>query len=257
MGKTRRQRRRLLKTFDKGSRLRKALKKALKDRKISKKEIRNLTRKGASLKQLQRIRSRSNKFSRFKSGSGVDQRKEVRKVFKKVTRKRRANSLYDIAKNGFLNTTPGSNKIPEYVAAPKKPTTPTGPPPNPPTRPTAPTPTPAPKTPTAAEVNEQLKITPIDTKSTPEQNLETLSTNSNVKRYARELSGSLAEQAAAADMTIEQYKEKMNDPAYRMRVKGIRFADRGTGGMTRSQLARRGTTGVFGRSGLRIQSLNI
>ena len=71
------------------------------------------------------------------------------------------------------------------------------------------------------------------------------------------MSGTLAEQAAAANMTIEQFKEKMNDPAYRMRVKGIRFADRGTGGMTRSQLARRGTTGVFGRSGLRIQSLNI
>ena len=249
MGKTRRQRRRLLKIFDKGSSLRKALKRALRDRKISKKEIRNLTKKGASLKQLQRIRSRSNRFSRFKSGGGVDQRKEVRKIFKKVSRKQEANSLY-----GKL---PTSNTIPEYVAAPKKPTTPTGPPPNPPTRPTAPTPTPAPKTPTAAEVNEQLKITPIDTKSTPEQNLETLSTNSNVQRFARDMSGTLAEQAAAADMTIEQFKEKMNDPAYRMRVKGIRFADRGTGGMTRSQLARRGTTGVFGRSGLRIQSLNI
>ena len=109
-------------------------------------------------------------------------------------------------------------------------------------------------TPTAAEVNDELKIAALDTDSTPEGNLETLATES---KFAGDMSGTLAEQAAAADMTIEQFKEKMNDPAYRMRVKGIRFADRGTGGMTRSQLARRGTTGVFGRSGLRIQSLNI
>ena len=37
------------------------------------------------------------------------------------------------------------------------------------------------------------------------------------------MSGTLAEQAAAANMTIEQFKEKMNDPAYRMRVKVYPF----------------------------------
>ena len=47
------------------------------------------------------------------------------------------------------------------------------------------------------------------------------------------------------------------DPVERERIEGIRFADRGTGGRTRRQLARRGTSGVFGRKGLRISSLNI
>ena len=59
------------------------------------------------------------------------------------------------------------------------------------------------------------------------------------------------------DLTFEQFKERMRDPAYRARVQGIRFADRGTGGMTQRQLARSGTKGVFGRTGLRISSLNL
>ena len=240
--KTKRQRKRLLKTFDKGSKLRKALKKSLNDKKISRKELAKLTKKGASLKQLQRIRRKSNKLSRFEIGNRVDQRKEVKEVFKKFNRKPPANSLY--ADRG-IDISKVTDTIPEYVKAPEKDPAPSSPTPE------------RPKTATAAEINDKLKIAPLDTDSTPEQNLETLATDSNVENYAGDMSGALAEQAAAADMTIEQYKEKMNDPAYRMRVKGIRFADRGTGGMTRSQLARRGTTGVFGRSGLRIQSLNI
>ena len=196
--KTKRQRKRLLKTFDKGSTLRKALKKSLKDKRVSRKEIAKLTKKGASLNQLQRIRKKSNKLSRFEIGNRVDQRKEVKKVFQKVNRKQqRANSVYG---NLRIDPTEASNTIPKYVRAPEKETTP---PKTPKT----------PKTPTAAKVDDELKIGALDTDSTPEQNLETLATDSNVERFAGDMSGTLAEQAAAADMTIEQFKEKMNDPA--------------------------------------------
>lgn len=249
--KTRRQRKRLLKTFGKGTGLRKALKRALKDKKFNRRDAKKLTIKGANLKQLEKIRRKSNRLSRFKVDNKINTSGRLKSTFRNTNDKRFSDDtpIRDVRFGDAPNTSG------EYVRAPEKETSPgTG------------TGTGAGSgagagsgsgTPTAAEVNDELKIAALDTDSTPESNLETLASNSNVQRYAGNMSGTLAEQAAAADMTIEQFKEKMNDPAYRMRVKGIRFADRGTGGMTRSQLARRGTTGVFGRSGLRIQSLNI
>lgn len=76
------------------------------------------------------------------------------------------------------------------------------------------------------------------------------------------------DQFASLQSTQEDYMNRMTDmfsqmntgaidPVERQRIQGIRFADRGTGGQTRRQLARRGTSGVFGRGGLRISSLNI
>ena len=229
--KTRRQRKRLLKTFEKGTGLRKSLKRALKDKKFNRRDAKKLTIKGAKLKQLEKIRTKSNRLSRFKVDNKINTRQRLKSTFKNTNNKRFSDDtpIRDFRIDKDAPSTGG-----EYVKAPVKE-----------------------KEPTPAAIDEGLKIGDLDTGGTPEQNLETLATDSNVERFAGDMSGTLAEQAAAADMTIEQFKEKMNDPAYRMRVKGIRFADRGTGGMTRSQLARRGTTGVFGRSGLRIQSLNI
>tara|TARA_R100000005_G_C4861531_1_gene122670 strand:- start:8 stop:568 length:561 start_codon:yes stop_codon:yes gene_type:complete len=76
------------------------------------------------------------------------------------------------------------------------------------------------------------------------------------------------DQFESLQRTQEDYQNQMTDmfsqmnigaidPVERQRIQGIRFADRGTGGQTRRQLARRGTSGVFGRGGLRISSLNI
>ena len=230
--KTKQQRKRLLNIFGKGTKLRKSLKKALKDKEVRKGEIKKLTKQGANLKQLQKIRRKGNKLSRFKMGGKVDLRREVRQLYDRVTKKSSAPTNAEV--DALEPTGLGAGGGPGGGPGGEKP-----------------------GTPTASEIDDGLKIGDLDTDGTPGSNLETLASNSNVQRFATDMSGTLAEQAAAADMTIEQFKEKMNDPAYRMRVKGIRFADRGTGGMTRSQLARRGTTGVFGRSGLRIQSLNI
>tara|TARA_Y100000015_G_scaffold21847_2_gene21180 strand:- start:1367 stop:2074 length:708 start_codon:yes stop_codon:yes gene_type:complete len=232
--KTRRQRKRLLKTFEKGTGLRKSLKRALKDKKFNRRDAKKLTIKGANLKQLEKIRTKSNKLSRFKVDNKINTRQRLKSTFRNTNNKRFSDDtpIRDFRIDKDAPSTGG-----EYVKAPEKEK--------------------EPKAPTAGQIDEGLKIGELDPGSTPEGNLETLASNSNVEKFAGDMSGTLAEQAAAADMTIEQFKEKMNDPAYRMRVKGIRFADRGTGGMTRSQLARRGTTGVFGRSGLRIQSLNI
>ena len=221
--KTKQQRKRLLNIFGKGSQRRKTLKKALKDKEFGKGDFKRLTKQGASLKKLQKIRRKSDKLSRFQVGDKVDTRREARKLYGRLTSSR------DTAAN---QQNPALDEQP--LLDDKEPAAPT-----------------------ASQIDDDLTIGGLDPSGTPGSNLETLASNSNVENFAGEMSGTLAEQAAAADMTIAQFREKMNDPAYRMRVKGIRFADRGTGGMTRSQLARRGTTGVFGRSGLRIQSLNI
>ena len=229
--KTRRQRKRLLKTFEKGTGLRKSLKRALKDKTFNRRDAKKLTIKGAKFKQLEKIRRKSNKLSRFKVDNKINTRQRLKGIFKNTNDKRFND---DTPIRDFRIDKDAPNTSGEYVKAPEKEK--------------------EPKAPTAGEIDNRLKIGELDTGGTPESNLETLATDSE---FAADMSSTLAEQAAAANMTIEQFKEKMNDPAYRMRVKGIRFADRGTGGMTRSQLARRGTTGVFGRSGLRIQSLNI
>ncbi len=236
-----RQAKRLLRIFDKGTAARKSLKKAMSDKKIRKNELRGLVRRGASLKQLQRVRKQATKAKNYKVGSGADTRQEVRKVFNKQRKGSITLASLNQLKFGDPSPPDVGPRPPALADPPKKPTQPT----------------PPAGVPDAGEVDDSAKITEVDPGQSPSENLESLAEDSNVTSYAGDLSDTLAEQAAANNMTIQQFREKMNDPAYRMRVKGIRFADRGTGGMTRSQLARRGTTGVFGRSGLRIQSLNI
>ena len=68
---------------------------------------------------------------------------------------------------------------------------------------------------------------------------------------------------AAEDRMAEMQQSFQQSLAARKskpRVSGIRFADRGTGGRSSSQLLRRGVRGTFGRSGerlMKISSLNI
>lgn len=67
---------------------------------------------------------------------------------------------------------------------------------------------------------------------------------------------------AARDMQEMQgsFAQAMAQRGNRARVQGIRFADRGTGGATQAQLARRGLRGTFGRGGerlMKISSLNV
>lgn len=74
----------------------------------------------------------------------------------------------------------------------------------------------------------------------------------NLQERQEEFQERMTDMFDAAQMQIGSI-----DPVERERITGIRFADRGTGGATRRQLARRGTAGVFGRGGLRISSLNV
>ena len=72
-----------------------------------------------------------------------------------------------------------------------------------------------------------------------------------------------AERAEAAQRLQEQqnmFGQQMAAAQPRDRIQGIRFADYGTGGATRQQLARQGTSGTFGRTGdrlMKISSLNV
>ncbi len=72
-----------------------------------------------------------------------------------------------------------------------------------------------------------------------------------------------ADRKAADDRMAEMQQSFQQSLAARKskpRVSGIRFADRGTGGRSSSQLLRRGVRGTFGRSGdrlMKISSLNI
>lgn len=72
-----------------------------------------------------------------------------------------------------------------------------------------------------------------------------------------------ADRKAADDRMAEMqqsFQQQLAARRDRPRVSGIRFADRGTGGRSSSQLLRRGVRGTFGRSGdrlMKISSLNI
>ena len=72
-----------------------------------------------------------------------------------------------------------------------------------------------------------------------------------------------AERAEAAQRMQEQqnmFGQQMAAAQPRDRIQGIRFADYGTGGATRQQLARQGASGTFGRTGdrlMKISSLNV
>lgn len=246
-----RQARRLLKIFDKGSTLRKSLKKAMSDKKISKKEIKRLSRKGASLKELQSVRKQATKAKNFRAGGKVDTRKEVKKLYNRTRPSASPSASYfDSLKLQTQVDTPIMGPTPQTGMGPF-------PPPPPPQAPQAPQAPAGPdKTPDAATMDDRQDIPSLNPNKDPVKNLENLE-DSEIGNYAGDLSETLAEQADANNLSIKELRKRMRDPAYRMRVKGIRFADRGTGGLTRSQLTRGGTTGVFGRSGLRIQSLNI
>ena len=69
-----------------------------------------------------------------------------------------------------------------------------------------------------------------------------------------------ADAAAAMQEMQGNFAQAMAQRGNRARVQGIRFADRGTGGATQAQLARRGLRGTFGRRGerlMKISSLNV
>ena len=72
-----------------------------------------------------------------------------------------------------------------------------------------------------------------------------------------------AERKAADDRMAEMqqsFQQQLAARRERPRVSGIRFANRGTGGASTTQLMRRGIRGTFGRSGdrlMKISSLNI
>jgi len=72
-----------------------------------------------------------------------------------------------------------------------------------------------------------------------------------------------ADRKAADDRMAEMqqsFQQSLAARASKPRVSGIRFANRGTGGASTSQLMRRGVRGTFGRSGdrlMKISSLNI
>ena len=81
--------------------------------------------------------------------------------------------------------------------------------------------------------------------------LGNLTTQMNEDRIAAE--ERMAEMQQSFQQSLAARKSKP-------RVSGIRFADRGTGGRSSSQLLRRGVRGTFGRSGdrlMKISSLNI
>ncbi len=72
-----------------------------------------------------------------------------------------------------------------------------------------------------------------------------------------EMRGNFNQQMATAE---GNFRQQMAASVGQPRVEGIRFADYGTGGATRRQLARRGVGGTFGRSGerlMQISSLNV
>lgn len=78
------------------------------------------------------------------------------------------------------------------------------------------------------------------------------------------LTGKMAEDRKAAEDRMaemqQSFQQSLAARKSKPRVSGIRFADRGTGGRSSSQLLRRGVRGTFGRSGerlMKISALNI
>jgi hypothetical protein len=78
------------------------------------------------------------------------------------------------------------------------------------------------------------------------------------------LTGKMAEDRKAAEDRMaemqQSFQQSLAARKSKPRVSGIRFADRGTGGRSSTQLLRRGVRGTFGRSGerlMKISALNI
>ncbi len=85
--------RKITRSFKRKSPAKKAVKRALKDNKVTKKEIRTIVRKGGSRKQVQSIRKAAKNTKGLKIGKGVDNKKEVRKIFKRNKNKGKADNL--------------------------------------------------------------------------------------------------------------------------------------------------------------------
>ena len=74
------------------------------------------------------------------------------------------------------------------------------------------------------------------------------------------LTGKMAEDRKAAEDRMaemqQSFQQSLAARKSKPRVSGIRFADRGTGGRSSSQLLRRGVRGTFGRSGERLMKIS-
>ena len=86
----------------------------------------------------------------------------------------------------------------------------------------------------------------------------------NFQEQAALMQKQMEEERAEAEKRLQEqqnmFGQQMAASRPRDRIQGIRFADYGTGGATQAQLARRGTSGTFGRTGERlskISSLNV
>ena len=86
----------------------------------------------------------------------------------------------------------------------------------------------------------------------------------NYTQQRQQFEASMAQQREAQEKARQeqamQFKRTLAEQRGRPQVEGVRFATRGTGGATQSQLQRQGVTGTFGRGGnrlMKISSLNI
>lgn len=87
--------------FDKASKARKRAKKALKDGKLSKREFLRIGKAGGTKRQLQNLRKMVRQSAgAIKISKKVDQKKEVRKVFKKANKTKAKTTLRNIKSDG-------------------------------------------------------------------------------------------------------------------------------------------------------------
>lgn len=91
MARRKKSKKKLRKIFDKGSKARKRTRRALKDGKLTKRELLKVAKAGGSKKQLQKLR-KSARGSKIKISKKVNQRKEVRQIFRKATKTRTASN---------------------------------------------------------------------------------------------------------------------------------------------------------------------
>lgn len=106
--------RKLKRIFDKGSKARKRVKKALKDGKFSKKELLRIGKAGGTKRQLQNLRKMVRQSAgKIKISKKVDQKKEVRQVFKKAKKAKAKTTLRNIKSDNKVT----AREIKQYAAA--------------------------------------------------------------------------------------------------------------------------------------------
>ena len=104
----------LKRIFDKGSKARKRVKKALKDGKFSKKELLRIGKAGGTKRQLQNLRKMVRQSAgKIKISKKVDQKKEVRQVFKKAKKAKAKTTLRNIKSDNKVT----AREIKQYAAA--------------------------------------------------------------------------------------------------------------------------------------------